>query len=113
MVLLWPVTVTEVQPEQKKGEAKTAVVGQAVVDLLPLLQGTAAPLRNYVFSPCNLPNCQFLHVSLQGRTLTVRMIFSSVFRSVQLLADSPTESSVQLPSQRVPGLQLQGWLVNV
>ncbi len=43
----------------------------------------------------------------------VDLIFSSVFRSVQLLGHSPTESGHQLLSQVAPGLQRQGQLVNV
>lgn len=47
MVLWWSVTVIEVLAEEKNDEPRQVPLGQAVVDLLPLLQGTAIAIRSF------------------------------------------------------------------
>lgn len=48
------VTVLEVVPKEKKKPEKITPLGQAVVDLLPLLQGTTLSFTASVTTPCSL-----------------------------------------------------------
>lgn len=92
--LLWSVTVFGVQCDDRK-----TTLGQAVVDLLPLLQGKA---EGFFSTPCPISVCFSWGTGLV-----------SVSRSVQILTDSPSVSTIQSSTQRLSRLHLQGGSVGV
>ncbi|XP_023248869.1 cilia- and flagella-associated protein 70 [Seriola lalandi dorsalis] len=61
-------TIIEVLPEEKKIEARTGVLGQAVVDLLPLLQGQCSFSSTVPVKPVTSPPVK---ISSQQSTLDV------------------------------------------
>lgn len=98
---MWSVTVTEVLPEEKKAEAMTAVLGQAVVDLLPLLKGTAVTIMNDVLY-CNETN-QSIYQLLSVETRTAETDLMRGRTCFSLLSSGQCSFSSTVPLKPVTG----------
>ncbi|KAG7498635.1 cilia-and flagella-associated protein 70 isoform X2 [Solea senegalensis] len=98
-------TVSEILPKVKKADAKTVVLGQAVVDLLPLLQGkrsfsSTVPLHPLTSSP--------IKDVIQQATLDVRISVPTPLLSEAELSPSnmltvTIETAYSLPDSLTPG----------
>ncbi|XP_035464519.2 cilia- and flagella-associated protein 70 isoform X1 [Scophthalmus maximus] len=86
-------TVTEVLSEERKAEAKPAVLGQAVVDLLPLLQGECSFSCTVPMNP--VTNCPSKEFSQQS-TLDVSVSLSApVLSEAEVSASSLLKVSIE------------------
>ncbi|XP_069575971.1 cilia- and flagella-associated protein 70 [Brachyistius frenatus] len=97
-------TVMEVLSEEKKVEAKTLVVGQAVVDLLPLLQGQCSFSSTVLLNPLVSPSVKesLLGLSRKQSTLDVCVsvsdpVLSEAELSASNLLTVTVETAFSLP----------------
>uniref|UniRef100_A0A665WFE5 Cilia and flagella associated protein 70 n=1 Tax=Echeneis naucrates TaxID=173247 RepID=A0A665WFE5_ECHNA len=90
-------TITEILPEEKKIEARTSMLGQAVVDLLPLLQGTTSCYKSYDFIFL-LKNVYTFHLFffLQRATLDVSVsVLAPVLSEAELSASNLLKVTIE------------------
>lgn len=81
------------QKEKKQKEEKTVPLGQAVLDLLPLLQGTTWTSTASVNASCSLPLLIFAHGLRIINNLLLTKIDFLVFRKLGLKGRGDGSSS--------------------
>uniref|UniRef100_UPI0037E8A8BF cilia- and flagella-associated protein 70 n=1 Tax=Semicossyphus pulcher TaxID=241346 RepID=UPI0037E8A8BF len=88
-------TVTEVLPEDKKVKARTAVLGQAVVDLLPLLQGRCSFSSTVPLNPVTSSASKLM--SLDVCVNVLEPVLSEAERSASNLLKVTVETVYSVP----------------
>ncbi|XP_057642503.1 cilia- and flagella-associated protein 70 isoform X2 [Chionomys nivalis] len=112
-------TVTEVLPKEKKQkDEKTLTLGQAVVDLLPLLEGedsfeTTVPLHPVQGSPLETPSPGSKQCSLDVKVFVTEPLLTAAQVSASNLLKVTLEAAYSVPESFMPvGLQ-QNYMVGL
>ncbi|XP_064230362.1 cilia- and flagella-associated protein 70 isoform X2 [Aotus nancymaae] len=112
-------TVTEVLPKEKKQkEEKTLILGQAVVDLLPLLEGqssfqTAVPLHPVQGSPLETPRSSVKQCSLEVKVLVAEPLLTTAQISGGNLLKVTLEAAYSVPESFIPTGPGQNYMVGL
>uniref|UniRef100_A0A2K6TDW2 Cilia- and flagella-associated protein 70 n=1 Tax=Saimiri boliviensis boliviensis TaxID=39432 RepID=A0A2K6TDW2_SAIBB len=112
-------TVTEVLPKEKKQkEEKTLILGQAVVDLLPLLEGqssfqTAVPLHPVQGSPLETPSSSVKQCSLEVKVLVAEPLLTTAQISEGNLLKVTLEAAYSVPESFIPTGPGQNYMVGL
>uniref|UniRef100_A0A8C2VCT0 Cilia and flagella associated protein 70 n=1 Tax=Chinchilla lanigera TaxID=34839 RepID=A0A8C2VCT0_CHILA len=112
-------TVTEVLPKEKKQkEEKTLVLGQAVVDLLPLLEGetsfeTMLPLHPVQGSPLEAPRPGVKQCSLEVKVFVAEPLLTTVQAAGSNLLKVTLEAAYSVPESFNPLGPPQNYMVGL
>nr|XP_012617969.1 cilia- and flagella-associated protein 70 isoform X3 [Microcebus murinus] len=112
-------TVTEVLPkERRQKEEKTLILGQAVVDLLPLLAGecsfeTTVPLHPVQGSPLETPRLGAKQCSLEVKVFATEILLTPVQMAGGNLLKVTLEAAYSVPETFVPTGTVQNYMVGL
>lgn len=112
-------TVTEVLPKEKKQkEEKTLTLGQAVVDLLPLLEGeesfeTVVPLHPVQGSPLETPSPVSKQCSLDVKVFVAEPLLTPAQVSASNLLKVTLEAAYSVPESFMPVGPQQNYMVGL
>ncbi|XP_069315984.1 cilia- and flagella-associated protein 70 isoform X1 [Eulemur rufifrons] len=112
-------TMTEVLPKERKlKEEKTLILGQAVVDLLPLLAGetsfeTTVPLHPVQGSPLETPRSGAKQCSLEVKVFAAEPLLTAAQMSGGNLLKVTLEAAYSVPESFVPVGTLQNYMVGL
>uniref|UniRef100_A0A8C0WZ98 Cilia-and flagella-associated protein 70 n=1 Tax=Castor canadensis TaxID=51338 RepID=A0A8C0WZ98_CASCN len=112
-------TVTEVLPKEKKQkDEKTLVLGQAVVDLLPLLEGessfeTTVPLHPVQGSPLESPRPGFKQCTLEVKVFVAEPLLTAAQVLESNLLKVTLEAAYSIPDSFIPVGPQQNYMVGL
>ncbi|XP_048194975.1 cilia- and flagella-associated protein 70 isoform X1 [Perognathus longimembris pacificus] len=112
-------TVTEVLPKEKKQkEEKTSILGQAVVDLLPLLEGESSfeisvPLHPVQGSPLETPRPGVKQCSLDVKVSVAEPLLTSAQVLGGNLLKVTLEAAYSVPESFIPAGPQQNYMVGM
>ncbi|XP_051030446.1 cilia- and flagella-associated protein 70 isoform X2 [Phodopus roborovskii] len=112
-------TVTEVLPKEKKQkDEKTLILGQAVVDLLPLLEGedsfeTMVPLHPVQGSPLETPSPGSKQCSLDVKVFVAEPLLTPAQVSASNLLKVTLEAAYSVPESFMPVGPQQNYMVGL